>query len=241
MTVSVLVPAFNEAARLPRTLEAIRQAAEAFHVRGWTSEIIVCDNNSTDQTAAVAAAAGATVVFEPINQIARARNRAAFAAAGRWLVFVDADSTPSRALFAEVAALFDEGRVIAGGVTVTMDDRRLSTRVMVGLWNLTSRVTRWAAGAFIFVEADAFRAAGGFDQRLYASEEVALFRRLKRIARRRGRTVRILHRHPLLTSARKLQLYSSMEMASFMVRTVITGGRTLRRADDCFVWYDGRR
>jgi glycosyltransferase involved in cell wall biosynthesis len=41
---------------------------------GWSSELIVCDNNSSDRTAGIARAAGATVVFEPVNQISRARN-----------------------------------------------------------------------------------------------------------------------------------------------------------------------
>ena len=63
----------------------------------------MCDNNSKDRTAEIARAAGARVVFEPVNQIARARNAGAAAATGIWLVFVDADSHPSAALFDEVA------------------------------------------------------------------------------------------------------------------------------------------
>ena len=50
----------------------------------------------------MAAATGATVVFEPVNQIARARNTGAAAATGDWLIFVDADSRPSAELFADV-------------------------------------------------------------------------------------------------------------------------------------------
>jgi glycosyltransferase involved in cell wall biosynthesis len=40
-------------------------------------EIVVCDNNSTDATAEQARAAGARVVFEPVNQISRSRHRGA--------------------------------------------------------------------------------------------------------------------------------------------------------------------
>lgn len=241
MTISVLVPAFNEAVGLPRTLAAIQASAAAFRTRGWTLELIVCDNNSTDGTAAVARAAGATVVFEPINQIARARNTAARAATGAWLVFVDADSEPSPALLAAVAEVIAGGTVAAGGATVAMDDPRPWVRASVASWNAISRVMRWGAGAFIFVDAAVFRAVGGFDERLFASEEIALFRRLKREARRRGRVVRILHGHPLRTSARKARLYSGWEVARFLARVAVTGGRSLTRADDCFVWYDGRR
>src|SRR6478609_2442449 len=91
VVVSIVVPAFNEEKLIARTLDAIRAAAEAFVRRGWDTELIVCDNNSTDRTAALARAAGATVVFEPVNQIGRARNKGAEAASGDWLVFVDAD------------------------------------------------------------------------------------------------------------------------------------------------------
>ena len=237
----MLVPAFNEAGGLGATLTSIRAAMQAFDARGWTSELIVCDNNSTDDTAAIARAHGARVVFEPVNQISRARNAAAVAATGNWLVFVDADSHPPPALFADVADAIATGRYLAGGSTVVLDTGGRLGAVMVGAWNLISRVTRWAAGSFIFVEAAAFRRVGGFSLELYASEEIALFRRLKRAARRAGRRIAILHRHPLTTSGRKLELYSPFEIAGFMLRTVLTGGRTLRRADGCPVWYDGRR
>lgn len=241
MTISVLVPAFNEAALLPQTQPAIRAAMAAFDARGWATELVVCDNNSTDATAAVAAAHGARVVFEPVNQIGRARNRAASIAIGDWLVFVDADSAPPPALFVDIAEAIASGRVLAGGATVTMDDERWWARLGVAAWNTTSRVMRWAAGSCIFVEAAAFRAVGGFDLALYASEEIALFRRLKGQARRAGRRIVILHRHPLHTSGRKLHLYSWWDMTRFFWRMARSGGRSLTRPDDCFVWYDGRR
>ena len=97
MKVSVVIPAFNEEKLLPSTLGAVRAAAAAFTARGWEWECVVCDNNSTDRTAEVARAAGAAVVFEPVNQIGRARDAGARAATGAWLVFIDADSWPSPA------------------------------------------------------------------------------------------------------------------------------------------------
>src|SRR5215472_7376876 len=95
--VSIVIPAFNEERLLGDSLGKIKLAAKAFENCGWETELIVCDNNSTDRTAEIARAAGATVVFEPVNQIARARNCGAAAAIGDWLVFVDADSHPSEA------------------------------------------------------------------------------------------------------------------------------------------------
>src|SRR5437016_2114818 len=96
----------------------MRSAMEAFAERGWPAELIVCDNNSEDRTAELARAAGARVVFEPVNQIARARNTGAARAAGEWLIFIDADSQPSRELFAEAADAMQGGRCLAGGATL---------------------------------------------------------------------------------------------------------------------------
>jgi glycosyltransferase involved in cell wall biosynthesis len=237
--ISVVIPAFNEERLLPGTLRALSAAMAAF--AGTPTELIVCDNNSTDGTAQIARTSGAKVVFEPVNQISRARNAGAAAASGDWLVFVDADSQPSKELLSEVRALIASGTCLAGGSTVAYDDPRASATIMVGAWNAISRLGKWAAGSFIFCETAAFREAGGFSEELYASEELDLFRRLKRIARRDRREIVILHRHPVLTSARKFKLYRWSEILGLGLKTVWLRGRTLRSREDCFPWYDGRR
>jgi glycosyltransferase involved in cell wall biosynthesis len=239
--VSVVVPAFNEERLLAATLASIRAAMAAFDARGWTSELIVCDNNSTDRTAEIAQAQGAAVVFEPVNQIARSRNAGAAQASGDWLVFVDADSRPSRELFEDMAAQIASGRCIAGGSTVSLDAERLAYRLLVTLWNAVSRLCSWGAGSFVFCDAAAFRQLGGFSLAHFAGEEIDLFRRFKRIARPARRSVVILHRHPLQTSNRKVRLYSLAEHLAFMLRTVLSGGRALRDREACTLWYDGRR
>jgi len=239
--ISVVVPAFNEEMLLPATLRSIRAAMSAFDARGWESELIVCDNNSTDGTAEAARAGGAQVVFEAFNQIARARNTGASRASGDWLIFVDADSQPSRELFADAASQIEGRRCIAGGSTVALASDRAAARLFVFAWNALSRTCRWGAGSFVFCESAAFREVGGFSQALYAGEEIDLFRRLKRFARRGGRTVVILHRHPLATSDRKLRLYSLSEYLGFMLKMSFSAGRALRDRGACFPWYDGRR
>jgi glycosyltransferase involved in cell wall biosynthesis len=241
MKVSVVVPAFNEERLLGGALGAIRQAMRVFDEAGWACELIVCDNNSSDRTAEIARAAGAAVVFEPLNQIARARNAGAARASGDWLVFIDADSYPSRELFSELVPVIGEGRCLAGGVTVAFETSDPIVRLWLALWNAMSRMTKWAAGSFIFCEAAAFRELGGFSEALYAGEEIDFSRRLKRLARRTGRSVVILHRHPLRTSDRKARLYKKREHIAFLLKTLLRGGRTLRDRDACYVWYDGRR
>ena len=152
MRISIIVPAFNEELLLAASLGAIQEASAAFSECGWTVEVIVCDNNSTDQTAEIARRTGARVVFEAVNQIGRARNAGAAVATGDWLVFVDADSHPSRELFAEAAEKILAGDTLAGGVTIRMDEPKLAAGIAAGAWNWLSRTRKLLAGSFIFVE-----------------------------------------------------------------------------------------
>jgi glycosyltransferase involved in cell wall biosynthesis len=241
MKISIVVPAFNEEKLLGASLTEIKSAAGAFARRGWDWELIVCDNNSSDRTADIARTAGATVVFEAINQIARARNTGAAAATGDWLIFVDADSHPSAALFADVAEQIISGKCLAGGVTVRMDETTLHTRWLMWLWTAISRCGRLMAGSFIFVEAAAFREIGGFSRELFAGEEIDLSQRLKKLARGQGRRIVILHQHQLVTSARKLKLYTPGELLGFFVRAAFNRRRMLTSREAAHLWYDGRR
>lgn len=242
MCISIVLPAFNEEKLIGATLQAVHAARETFTALGWTSEVVVCDNNSTDRTGEIARAAGAKVVFEPVNQIARARNAGAAAATGDWLIFVDADSQVNRDLFADVAEVIRGGGHLAGGCIIRLDHAPWWTAAFLHLWTVASRVRHWAAGSFIFAEASAFRAVGGFNQALYATEEIDLSQRLNRLARqRRLRPMRILTRHPLVTSGRKALLYTPWEHLRFMLKTAFSLGRSLSRRDACPIWYDGRR
>jgi glycosyltransferase involved in cell wall biosynthesis len=241
LKISIIIPAFNEERLLGETLRHVVLAAKAFSQRSWDSEVIVCDNNSTDRTAEIARGAGAKVVFEPINQIARARNSGAAAASGVWLIFVDADSKPEPELFRAVAEEIQSGTCLAGGATVKLDKDSTGGKWVIALWNRISLRLRWMAGSFIFCEAAAFRSIGGFSQELFAAEELDLSKRLKTLARERGKRIVILDSHPLMTSARKMHLYSRREHFLFLAKTVLGGGKTLNNREACHVWYDGRR
>jgi glycosyltransferase involved in cell wall biosynthesis len=239
--ISIVIPAFNEERLLGASLRKIKAAAGAFVSRGWEVELIVCDNNSTDRTSEIAYAAGADVVFEPVNQIARARNSGAAAASGDWLVFVDADSHPSAELFADVAEQILAGRCLAGGATVRLDENHRVGGLITALWNGTSRFWKLLAGSFIFCDAAAFRKIGGFSHELFVAEELELSQRLKKLAKATGKRIVILHRHPLVTSARKMKLYTAREHLRFLSRVIFSPGRQLRNRDAAHLWYDGRR
>lgn len=239
--ISIVIPAFNEEKLIGNTLRKIQASASVFGQLGWNTEVIVCDNNSTDRTGEIARELGATVVFEPINQIARARNCGAAAATGDWLIFVDADSLPSADLFGEVAKVIQTGGAVAGGSTVRLDCTSYSARLLTRFWNATSRVLRWVAGSFIFCDVAAFRAVGGFSDELFTGEELDLSKKLKRLARQQGKRVVILSKFPLLTSGRKVHLYGRAELGRFMLKAFLRPSATMKNRDACSPWYDGRR
>ncbi|MEY3534778.1 MAG: hypothetical protein RLZZ582_354 [Verrucomicrobiota bacterium] len=241
MTISIILPAFNEAQLLPSTLAAVHAARKAFDSVQWNSEVIVCDNNSTDATSQIAREHGARVVFEAVNMIGRARNAGASVASGDWLVFIDADSQPSIELFAAMIEAILSGRVLAGGSTVRMDTDDLRGRIGTAFWNTASRLRRLMAGSFIFVETAAFRKIGGFSGQFYAAEEIDLTHRLRPLARASNRRIVILSKTPLLTSARKLKLYTPFEIGRLILSAAIRPKATLTNKEACHLWYDGRR
>jgi glycosyltransferase involved in cell wall biosynthesis len=240
--ISLIVPAFNEEKLIGTSLQAVKRAAKAFTDAGLRWELIVCDNNSTDRTAEIARAEGARVVFERVNQIGRARNTGAAAASGPWLLFIDADCRPSLELLKDAVAVTRRADVLLAGATIRLDEAAFGPRFVCGIWNTISRLRRLVAGSFILVRASAFREVGGFDLQFFAGEELNLSLRLqKNVGRRdRQRTV-ILHRHPLVTSARKVKLYGKREMGRFLLKSIFRPIKTTASREDCAMWYDGRR
>lgn len=202
---SVIVPAHDEAAELPRTLAGLHAGlAEA----GADHELVVVDNASNDATAEVARAAGARVVAEPHRQIGRARNTGAAHTDGDWLLFVDADTWPTAELLRLALGHLGAG-ACGGGALVAMD--ALPHRVYragLALWNRLAARLQLAAGCFVFVRRDAFDAVGGFDTRYYAGDEVLLSRRLRRWGRANGRAFVVIREPRVLTSARKAYWFS---------------------------------
>jgi glycosyltransferase involved in cell wall biosynthesis len=231
--VSFIVPAFNEAALIGATLEAIHAAARAPGSPTGPYEIIVADDASTDATAEIARAAGAEVVAVNRRQIAAVRNAGAAAARGDVLVFVDADTRlPAATWGAAIEAL--RGGAVGGGAAVRFDAVSLPARLVGGLVVEVFCRLRLAAGCFMFCRREAFRAVGGFDERYFASEEVWLSRAL----RRQGPFVML--REPVVTSGRKVRDHGLGRLLWIAARLLLGGPRAMRRRDGLDIWYRER-
>lgn len=89
-TVSVVLPCLNEEEALPSVISKIEAT---FREHGIDGEIVVCDNGSTDRSAAVARELGARVVSERRRGYGSAYITGFAHARGRYLVMGDADDT----------------------------------------------------------------------------------------------------------------------------------------------------
>jgi glycosyltransferase involved in cell wall biosynthesis len=233
---SIVVPAYNEAALLPACLASARTAAAACGLTDW--ELIVCDNASDDATPRLAAEGGAKVVFEPVRRISRSRNAGAAAASGRWLLFIDADSTLNPGSLRAVLAAAAQDRIVGGGSLIDFDRKPWWGAAALAGWSALSWTMRWAAGSFVFCRADAFREVGGFPPDLAAAEEVGLSMALKRWGASRGLGFTILTAPRHVSSGRKFYIYTPRELFGVfwaVARRGLRDNSALRHL------YDGRR
>jgi glycosyltransferase involved in cell wall biosynthesis len=198
-------------------------------------EVIVVDDASTDGTAAVAAANNAHVVPVCVRQIARARNAGARAASGSILVFIDADTIVPTATIAAAVAAVRHGAA-GGGARVDFDGvLPLWARAFLPLLRTGMRASRLAAGCFIFCSRAAFDAIGGFDERLFAAEEIAFSRALGRYG-----PVVIL-RETVMTSGRKLRTHSAWDLVRLCADLLRRGTAVVRSREALSLWYSERR
>jgi hypothetical protein len=167
MTISVIVPVFNNAADLRECIAALARITTP------ECEILVVDDCSTDESAAVAAELGARVVMLGHNSgPATARNRGARLATGEILFFVDADVVVADGVVARVAAAFAEDPDLAA-VFGSYDSKPRATGVVSCFRNLLHHYTHQTANseAFTFwagcgaIRRRAFESVGGFDER----------------------------------------------------------------------------
>jgi glycosyltransferase involved in cell wall biosynthesis len=235
--ISVIIPAFNEARYLPATLAALQRAAA--QVDGGV-EIIVADNGSTDETAAIARAHGAAVVPVAPKCIAAVRNGGAAAARGAYLVFNDADNLVSENLLAEIARVLDAGRHAGGGVgNVRMQRLSVGTFLfnMLPLW-MAALVTRTSMVTFYCTRA-AFDGVGGFDETRKMAEDHDFAQRLRRWARGQGLRYHNLYRGHVVVSTRKYDEHGDF----FLVRHPIKLLRAIRQDQSVLdeFWYRPNR
>lgn len=149
MRISVVMPAKNEAEGLRKTLPRLRACQQ-------DAEIIVVDDGSTDDTAAVAAANGARVVRAPYSMgNGAAIKRGARAATGDILVFMDADGQHDPAHIDGLLERLGAGYEMAVGARDASGQASRGRNLANGFYN---RLASWMTGHRIADLTSGFRA-----------------------------------------------------------------------------------
>jgi glycosyltransferase involved in cell wall biosynthesis len=230
---SIIIPAYNEADFIKDTITHVQSALKACGVQG---EIIVVDNDSKDDTAKIAQALGARVIHEPMRQIARARNTGAKHSTTDQLIFIDADTHLNPVLFKRTMECFAEGNSVGGGTLLELDGGGESAIKFTKMWNRFSQRFKLAAGCYMFCQKWAFEEVGGFNEKVYASEEIWFMKRLRKCGRSRGLDLIIITDAPIVTSARKLEWFSPSTMI-FQLSLFFFFPFLCRYKTFCFMWY----
>ena len=238
--ISILIPAYNEEEWIGETLRSICESFAALEHSSY--EIIVCDNHSTDRTSEIAKSKGAQVVFEPHNQIAKARNAAAKTAKGKLLIFMDADTLLNAQVLEQTIEHFESGKVGAGGAIPWMHTqglpwhKKIFVWVCCWLWAKISIGFQFAAGSYLYCHREAWVEIGGFNEELYVSEEIDFSKKLKVWCKKRGLTLSIIPAPFIFTSSRKVWWYTPWQGIKQALR-ILFNPESMKKKDHCHIWY----
>jgi len=186
-SLSVIIPAFNEAGYIPETLDHLAAAEQHFKaIADAAVQILVVDNESMDRTAELARSAGATVVHEAEHNIARVRNAGAAIALHDVLVFLDADTLVPPELLLRIGRAMTDPGCAGGAVDAVHRPKGLLMRAYLKFWRVLGLLGGMAQGACQFCRRSVFQELGDYDETQYMGEDVDFYWRLKWLARQRG-------------------------------------------------------
>jgi len=173
--ISVVIPAYNAARFLPRCLESVfLQTLKPY-------EVIVVDDGSTDNSAAIAKASGARVISRSNGGISAARNTGILNASGDWIALLDADDFWDQEKLERQASLIRSKTVLVySGIRFFGDNRYLNPRPAVdpGLARKMLRYRNPITPSTVLVKREIVMKVGGFREDICACEDWELWVRL---------------------------------------------------------------
>jgi rSAM/selenodomain-associated transferase 2 len=174
-SISIIIPALNEARNLPRTLSVLQTISSV--------EVIVVDGGSLDDTVSVAETWGTKVLCSPVSGRAHQMNLGAAMAQGNILLFLHADTCLPDGFDDLVRQTLMQPTVVAGAFELAIDGNTPGLRWVEWGVQVRSHLCQMPYGdQALFMTAETFWAIGGFPA-LPIMEDFALVQQLKQRGR----------------------------------------------------------
>ena len=177
--ITVVIPAYNEEKNLPYALKSLTEQTYS------NFDIIVADNNSTDNTAKIIAEYKATRVFVKEKGYVFALDTGMHQATGEIIAVTDADTTVASDWLEQIANSFNDPKVVGLTGSIAINGNNIANKMLNGLY-ATFLALHFAVGkphltGFNFaVRKDAFLKVNGLNKKFTMSPDVDLGLRLKK-------------------------------------------------------------
>lgn len=233
MTLSVVIPAYNEEKRLPEHLASLeREIARS----GCVVEVIVVNNASTDRTAEIARSyPWVRVVDEPKKGMVRARQAGFLVAKGDLIANLDADTiVPEGWIDTVLSAFVHDVRLVALSGPYIYYDLSWIHRALTRLWYYIGYISHlinqyvlhvgaMVQGGNFILRRSALEQIGGFDTSIeFYGEDTDIARRMSKVGK-----VTFTFALPMYTTGRRLKeegtLRTALKYASNYVSTTFLG------------------
>jgi glycosyltransferase involved in cell wall biosynthesis len=239
--ISLVIPAYNEAKTLPRLLDTIDAARDRYTGGRDQVEVIVADNGSTDETAAIATARGCRVAPVEKRMIAAARNGGAAIATSPILCFVDADMQVHPETFNAIDRAMADPRFVGGATGCTMERWSVGIAITFAMILPLVWLTNMDTGV-VFMRREDYLKTGGYPEGRHYAEDVAFLWKLIRLGRSRGQRMTRLRAFKSIASTRKFDKYGDWHYF-WMMPTLALGTLRPKSSDSPKArdyWYNDR-
>ncbi len=239
MKVSVVIPAYNDERTIGETVaHSLSQTKGSLQV-----ELIVVDDGSTDDTAAIAESAGATVIRQQNEGPAAARNRGWKSATGRFICFTDSDCIPIAGWLENLLDGFTDSQIgaVAGSYEIANPSLWLARWVHQEIMERHKRMPPFvrAFGSYnVAIPRHVLQATGGFDpvyRRASGEDNDLSYRIIKkgwRIAFRPQAKVAHYHPERLWQYLMQQYLHGFWRAKLYQAHPDMTGGEDYTRLRD---------
>jgi glycosyltransferase involved in cell wall biosynthesis len=238
---TLVIPAHNEEALLPRLLNTVDVARARYSFGAGAIEVIVADNASTDRTAEIATARGCRVVPVATRAIAAARNGGGAHATSPILAFVDADLQIHPDTFNGIERALADGRIVGGATGVTLERWSLGLAASYAMIVPIVLLTGMDTGV-VFCRRSDFVEIGGYDERRRVAEDVAFLWALKRLGKSRRQRLTRLRSVKAIASTRKFDRHGDWHYFREMTRLAVVRLWNANATEELIrkYWYDDR-